>query len=691
VGAFPLIQIVRLTPIKINYKKTKLEFGEASLTIADDRPLALANPYKKSSRTEEYGTFINNLFKRHSNWYLNEVEIYNGEVDDEENDFDLTFVGVMEDLKSTKTGYNIHLIDVHGKTNHRSHNKTDNRVKVDGLWAGVGDLDVFNGNQLEEYGVIRISVDGNKYIKYNGITYNAGPGNYTLENADYCFDTGGNTPNESEIQQILAYSKDDGYDIDNNNNPGLEMDWVLMDLLCFRSKIPYNRFRWDGYGQTLTSGINATTTTIPITGGTTDLPTQGIILIDEEVILYTSKDANNLYTDTGEDRPLYHEQNRGHFGTPAASHDSGKTVYLSQFSKEKQTNFSGWLFKRTIRQPQLCRNLLNDMVQSILSWPVPDNTCTLVMKSLVPPPEISGLPTWKDLDNILENSVKVDDNNEERSTRTQIYFKPYDGEDNPGKSFDKYQVAYVYTDYELELPQMFGEPKIRHLFAPFLYRETEASACAQRWQNRFGPGTFEVMLRATWRDDEWPGDFVRVTTEKLSSVSGAPLEDRICQIISRERLRGEFKYIVVDVRFTLRYGHTAKAEPELNIGINDSITTIQVEEIVDVLGNASFAYADVETTGAIRICNADGTWEDIKFTGKTSETYGFDLTGCTRGFNNTLAASHSAGDKVLLLYAGATESAQELFEWIGTETDNLVFDVAGATELEFPEDGYFTF
>ena len=74
---------------------------------------------------------------------------------------------------------------------------------------------------------------------------------------------------------------------------------------------------------TLSSGINDSVTTIPVTSNS-GFPTAGTLAIGDELITYTGKGTNTMTSAT-----------RGALGTTAAAHNSGATV-------TNATDFSGW-------------------------------------------------------------------------------------------------------------------------------------------------------------------------------------------------------------------------------------------------------------------------------------------------------------------------------------------------------------
>ena len=83
---------------------------------------------------------------------------------------------------------------------------------------------------------------------------------------------------------------------------------------------------------TLSSGINASVTTIPLTDASS-FPTSGTILVDNELITYTGKSSNDLTGGT-----------RGASGTTAATHSSGATVKLAVGNTDGDNDFTGWGF-----------------------------------------------------------------------------------------------------------------------------------------------------------------------------------------------------------------------------------------------------------------------------------------------------------------------------------------------------------
>jgi len=667
---------------KLDYKNMRLEFGEVTITLADDKPEPFANPSKAFSRREIGGTLLRNLFARNPNWYHIPVEIYEGDASDAENDLEFIYAGVLEKVTFSEKGTcQLSVKDLLADSNTDSHPEAGDECALVAAYSGGATATVYYGNELADFGIVR-SEDG-KYFKFtsksdldeNNIT--------TLSGCAFVFGCSGTIAISAKVSSVIVNEVDGGYAVGDSRNSGFPADLVALDLLWRAGIDLASRLTWEDNAVTLTGAINSSATTVPLSDSSR-FPSQGLIKIGDEMILYDGKNGNNLLI-ASVSMPLWAGHLRGSFSSIAASHNQGDAVYLAQASAEVATNLVGYPLKREVRSPQQVRDLLNDFVNSTMCWFV-QSSALLKMVTLAPPTLVNLLPLWRDRSEILAGSTSVVDDQAERDTQVQVHYLPNAGEDSPGNSRDSYQCHYIYVDAVRESPNWYNGPTPRVIGAPYLFRQNEAQALAVRIHNRCADGMITVKASTSWREDAYPGQFVRITTKKMQGPDGNPYEKRICQVVSRQGRTGKNDYELVDMRMVRRYARIAPAYPTLYEAITDASSTIKVLTAAD-----SFVDTDLESSDGV-VC-VGGVY--YRYSGITSQPArpGFDLTGCSHVHPADRQSSEpyaqNAGAYIIPQHCAKTDESKDKWASIGDARNRLSSTPDQFIAGEKNEDGYY--
>jgi len=654
-ASLPYVESVTYIPIEIDPKNNVTRRGDLTVKMGDDRHLpGKSNPDKTASNIETRGTFWRNWLARNPNYYHRIIEVYQGFEGLGEDDFHLYFRGIIENIKYQNFGVEIQAKDLLKKLDAESHNKQDDRGTLAANYTGGATCLVHYGNQLPDWGVIK--TEDNKYIKYSGVSGPDSSSHWTLSNAAYCFGSSGTAASGKKVRQVLRYERDDG--------AGFSVDWILLDLLCERAGIPASYIATVDSGATLSAGINASATSIPVSD-ISKLPDQGVVKIGNEFIIYKGKSGSNLDLTTGSATSIFHQHLRGAFKTSAASHSSGDKVCLPKITAEAWRWINGLKYKcPEIINPKKVQDILNRITEQSLVQVWENEDGLVDFKCISPPYLDENVRLLDETGNIVEDSLTVDDNTEQRYTRAEIYYGPTqaDAGDDP----KNYSYAYLLVDEDLENIFSFGEVKAKVFCADWIYEEVEASLLASRWMTRYSKGATLYKFRVEIKEmDLATGQFVRIASRKKVNPDGSPLAAQVCQILKKQiRGVGQIELTAINAHYDELFGYVVPARPKLNDAVNNTATSIKLKKSAD----DGLGYDDLNpASGQLRIEN-----EFVNFTGVTLNADGtFTLTDCTRGCFGSTAASHGANTEVLVLYTAASENLRKYGCWIGDEK-NLI-------------------
>jgi|GEM_PF-1375173 len=676
-GALPLLERVTYIPIEIDAKYNIQRRGEMVIDLVDDKPLPYANPGKTLSNPEASGTLWKNLLARNPNYYHRIAEVYLGFEGLEEGDFRLFFRGVIEKLDYKKSGISISVKDLLKNLDRDSHLKASDGCKVQTEYSGGSTLKCFKANELPEWGIIK-SADG-KYVAFNGKENPDEFGVWTLNNCEFIFGSSGAIAVDTKIKQVLVYARDNSA-IDE----GFSVDWIMLDLICNRGQISADYIKVVDNGATLSAGIDDEDTTIPVSDGAL-FPDQGVVKIDDELVIYTGKDGDNLLLDDGDPVWLFYGHQRGAFGTIASAHLETAKIYLPQITKESADWLLGTRFRAEVAEPKKVQELLNQICEQALVQVWQNENSELSFRAIAPPEPGLEIPELDDEKNILEGSLSVVNDPNLQASRVVIYYAP--NSPDPGNTPDKYSSAYILVDEDIENENWLNDYKEKTFYGSWIYRETEAGALASRFLMRYREGVSQIQLQSELKDWELQvGDWLWVKSKGILDETGE-IKRVFCQVLKKQlRSPGKLELSALEIKFEGGagggpggYAYIGPENPTLKTGIDDDDTTIELQ-----LSAASYQEEDFRDTGQIRIED-----EKINYDSKSynPETKVLTLSDCERGALSTTPASHSEGVDVLLLFAGSEDGSRLNYSWLSDADNKLDSDGDGVGDT----DGYYIY
>ncbi len=674
----PLLEKVGYVPIEIDAKCNLARRGEMVLELSDDPPHYYANPSKvygglTISNLETAGSFWKNLLARNPNYYHRLAEVYLGFEGLEESEFRLFFRGLIEKIEYREFGVAVTVKDLLKNLDRLSHPKAGDNCKLSQDYSGGATVKVYQGDQLSDWGIIKS--EGGNHIKFSGKTGPDPQGIWTLQDAAFCFGGSGTVPTGKMVKQGLVYARDN-----NSIDEGFSADWILLDLICERARISADYLELVDVGATLGSGIAADATSIPVSDAKL-FPDQGVIKIDNELIIYKGKNGNNLViqgTGAGDSVPLFYQHFRGAFRTTAASHDSGAPIYLPRITYEAMTWLGGTRYRAELEEPTKVQELLNRICEQALIQCWQNEESNIEFRAICPPQPGEAIKELNDQEHLLEQSVSVLDDRELQSSRVIVYYKPLEAD--PGAKPKGYQCALVEVEEDIENENWLGEEKPKIFFADWIYRSTEAVSLASRYLLKYKEGARQLKFSLELKDlDLEVGKLFWVKTGKILNERGEKSRLLFQALKKQFRSAGRIEILALETKLDLIYAYIGPENPVLSETISSGETTIQLALTANTYQDDDFA-----SSGQIRI-------EDEKISyaskGYDSQTQVLTLSGCDRGILGTSPVEHNAGVDALLLDYGASRPAQDKSAWNSDENNLLDSDGDGVGDRE----GYYIY
>lgn len=299
---------------------------------------------------------------------------------------------------------------------------------------------------------------------------------------------------------------------------------------------------------TLAAGITSGQTTATLATGTGSQYSNGDhIRINDEIIL-----INTILVDS------ITSMSRSQGGTTAAAHNSGDAVQLcltytdepiidvvndllqnyagisssfipyTDWEAEETESLSGYLMTTIISEPTGVLTLLKELVEITLLDIWYDDTDQEI-KLKLQTPFTSVTEELTDSLDILEDSLRVKDLNNERLTRVLIYYGIRNYAKDLGKT-ENYSLIQFDIDADKEGTNKYGDERIKVIKSRWFdsSNSTQVALTAQRLLDRFGitPKEIEFALDAKDAERVVTGDVLDITSRIEQDVDGMPATQR---------------------------------------------------------------------------------------------------------------------------------------------------------------------
>lgn len=651
-------------PAKISSRRWRIEKAEMQFNLVDDLALSLANLDKSTTQAEDLnlpGTYWARMMARNPNTKGRMAKLYQGFDDVPFTSWELKFQGLIDDIDWNDRGIRIVVRDMLYKlteTKVPTKVSSDNVLMADyngGSIMYVRSAGAFDDASTQEPGAVLVE---NEIVLYTGknIPSNQLTGCYagayattqTLHSAG------------KKVQQIVCFG-----DFDYN---GVSADHIFMMLLYYYGELPLETLTVVDYGKTLGANITNVATTIPITGGSVGLPRRGVIRIGDELIFYHNNDGTNLYAGSP-----WHPgigNGRGLYKTSAAPHTSGDPVYFSTFTEQ----INQWTIGREFRAKVKSSKSINDLMAYLMQDTMMDiwqaENSKIVSRIQAPP--IGGTIPIYDATIMVLDSKKVSRNEDERYTRTEVYYSA--GKIDPSENEEDYDELAVYVGAVEESIVFYGEAKPLTLFSRFIYRDADGEWLADHVWSKYKEGaTLAFFDSELYKDKELQlGDLIKLRIRNIVDEDGNYLV-RIYRIISKKQYGDNLiEYQVQDTGFAdVRYSRIGPKNGVLDLGMTAVQLTMDIDLNATTLEFANWRSGSLHSAKVV----TSGASEMINYTGVTDLGGGkIRLTGLTRDADGLAGGGqiHNAGDYVIMLYSAASNGIREEYGFYGSSPDNLL-------------------
>jgi len=673
-GALPYLKTgLTWLPTKIDSSRYTVEKGEMRFQLRNDEPQELADPTKTTTQEEDDtlpGRFLDRLLSRNPNTKGRIVRFYRGIQEVNPTDWELKFTGKIEDVNWTEDGAEFRVVDLLYKLGEiKTPNKISSTNTLLTTYNGGATMDVVDVSEFEdattnEPKTVKVEDELVSYTgKNTGLNQLTGCTAGAYGTAPVAHGAG------TKVEQALVYATAayaDGYGFDR----------IVMDLLVNRGKVPVEYIDMVDYGVTLAAalGVGVSTATL---SNTVDLPTQGVIKIDDELIVYQSKnDTTNTLTGLL----------RGMYTTTDVAHLINANVYLTKFTEQSNTWFVHPLFRTKIFTSQSVKTIMQNLAESC-HMDVWQNEQSFVTCALQAPPIPGAItpPTLRVRDTGL-NTRKVDRNEDGRFTRVSVYFNTNDAW--PGKSPEKFDGLFLDVGVLEESPEVYGEKVEKVFYSNFLYRESDALWLVLHIFSKYRAENPIVDFYLEFYNETLKvGDLVYLEIPERVDADGAYLTRLYKTTFKKIVDMSRTAYKAQDAGFAdNRYSLIGPSQPILNA----NMTAVQLTMNVDV-SETTLTLADFQTGGvhALKILSPATSNELITYTGITDLGGGvFQFTGLTRDADGALGGGviHAIGNRVPVMYSSMSIEFQTRYGFQGDVTGpNMLAPVSYTPNTD---DGY---
>jgi len=266
--------------------------------------------------------------------------------------------------------------------------------------------------------------------------------------------------------------------------------------------------------------------------------------------------------------------------------DSGD-IDSTQFSSEKVTWYPSLKYRRIVESSISADKLLSQLNQFMMSNVWQNEDQKLTFKGLRPVAPGETLAEFNTNENILDNSLKINNKIETQISRVTVNFSPNDTWGTKDHtSEDDFNEHLIWIDAAAENNNGQGDTVEKEFFADWIYNISEAKSFASRYIRRFAPtAPAEIEFEVYRRDAEVEtGQVIDFTSDKFVKDDGS--NDTLnFQILSKsESQRGVIKMKALETKFYLKYAFIGPA------GLPDWTSASEAQK--------EYAYiADVDSSG----------------------------------------------------------------------------------------------
>ena len=236
--------------------------------------------------------------------------------------------------------------------------------------------------------------------------------------------------------------------------------------------------------------------------------------------------------------------------------DSGD-VDDTQFDTERDQWYPSLKYRRIIESPVQADKLLSQLNQFMMSNVWQNEAQKLTFKGIVPIAPGETFTEFKTDENILNNSLKIDNKVETQVSRVTVHFSPDDiWGTKDHSSEDDFSEHLIWINAAAENSNGQGDPVEIEFFADWIYNISEAKSFASRYIRRYAPyAPAEINFNVYRRDaDVETGDIIDFTSDFFVNDDGTDGTLNFQILNKAESQRGVIKMKALETKFALKYG-----------------------------------------------------------------------------------------------------------------------------------------
>jgi len=229
-----------------------------------------------------------------------------------------------------------------------------------------------------------------------------------------------------------------------------------------------------------------------------------------------------------------------------------------QFDGERDDWYSVWRIRRIIESPIKADKLVSQLNQIMMSNVWQNEEQKLTFKGLVPVAPGATRVEFKTDENVLDDSLKINNKTETMVSRVTVHFAPDDiwgTKDHTDE--DEFSEHLIWINAAAENANGMGSDPVEiEFFVDWVYAISEAKGFASRYIRRFSPtAPAEITFRVYRADsDVETADIIDFTSPFFVDDDGS--DDTVnFQILSKaENQSGVIKMKALETKFALKYG-----------------------------------------------------------------------------------------------------------------------------------------
>lgn len=286
--------------------------------------------------------------------------------------------------------------------------------------------------------------------------------------------------------------------------------------------------------------------TVYVATGEPSYPTSGYARMGEEIVAFTRSGATLTLT-------------RAQYGTLAEEHKSGDsfqycieyistnvmnilqdlldvakrstdfgydqnagidTAFLNlvDWATEKSTWFNNNNLSNIISKPTSVEKLISALLSENMLYMWWDPVSQLVELKAIVPDVASTFTTVDDDNNIIENTLTVDRDPEQRISQVWVYYTP---RDNTEDKRENYANLYIATALSQENPEKYNEARVKVIESRWIKSEAIVTQIAGRLLSLFKNDPHIVQFQLDNKDDVELGDKISLTTRFIQNADGS--------------------------------------------------------------------------------------------------------------------------------------------------------------------------